>query len=483
MRKLAFTAVLLTASSLTGCNLAPGYKQPEVVMPPTYAAFGQPMDERARKLATDVAWREFFVDERLKALIELALVNNRDLAQSMARVAQARAQYRIQASQRLPEIDANGGATRIRQPLSVLGSASGSTSAVDAAEASGVTGVQYSQYTANVGVSSFELDLWGRVRNMAEGERNRYLASEQGARQYRLSLIAQVAATYYDILAGQERLDLAGRTLEGRREGVRIAKLRLDAGVTSTVDYDQTVLLQTQTETEIAQQRQTLEQKQNLLNVLIGGPLPDNLPASRPFSFQQQIRPVEPGLPSTLLTARPDILQAEYQLRGANADIGAARAAFFPTISLTAAFGFASPALNGLFDTGNQSWNYGGSVSLPIFDWGRRAANVKLTRAKADELTASYQRTVQGAFQEVADALVARRRLGEQVLAVMRTVEAQTRLAHAARLRYDNGIAIYLEVLDAERNLFTAEQQLIALRATALQNGVSLYTALGGGVE
>ncbi|MET0364025.1 MAG: efflux transporter outer membrane subunit [Sphingobium sp.] len=476
MRESLLAASLL----LSGCNLAPGYKQPQVAMPATYEAFGHPMDERTRKLATETGWREFFVDERLKQLIDLALTNNRDLAQSMARVAQARAQYRIQASQRLPALDGNAGATRARQPLSALGAAGGSTGA---ASSSGVTGIEYSQYSANVGISAFELDLWGRVRNLAEGDRNRYLASEQGARAYRLSLIAQVAATYYDILAGGERLALAERTLEGRREGVRIAKLRLDAGVTSTVDYDQTVLLQTQTETEMAQLRQTLEQKQNLLNVLVGGPVPDGLPASRPFVFQQQIRPVEPGLPSSLLTARPDILQAEYELRGANADIGAARAQFFPTISLTGAFGFASSTLESLFDSGHRAWSFGGSAALPIFDWGRRSANLRLSRAKAEEFTAAYQRTVQGAFQEVADALVARRRLGEQVLAVMRTVEAQTRLAHTARLRYDNGIAIYLEVLDAERNLFSAEQQLIALRATALQNGVTLYTALGGGTE
>ncbi|MFT3965088.1 MAG: efflux transporter outer membrane subunit [Sphingobium sp.] len=472
--------VLIAALMLSGCNLAPTYKQPQVAMPATYEAFGHPMDERARKLATEVGWREFFVDERLKALIDLALANNRDLAQSMARVAQARAQYRIQESQRLPSIEGNASGTRARQPISALGAAGASAGS---AAAAGVTGIEYSQFAANVGVSAFELDLWGRVRNMAEGDRNRYLASEQGARQYRLSLIAQVAATYYDILAGGERLDLAERTLEGRREGVRIARLRLDAGVTSTVDFDQTVLLQTQTETEIAELRQALEQKQNLLNVLVGGPVPQDLPASRPFSFQQQIRPVEPGLPSTLLTVRPDILQAEYELRGANADIGAARAAFFPTISLTGAFGFASSALDALFDKGNRAWSYGGSANLPIFDWGRRGANLKLSKAKADELTAAYQRSVQGAFQEVADALVARRRLGEQVLAVMRTVEAQTRLARTARLRYDNGIAIYLEVLDAERNLFSAEQQLIALRATALQNGVTLYTALGGGAD
>ncbi|MFT3967631.1 MAG: efflux transporter outer membrane subunit, partial [Sphingobium sp.] len=394
------------------------------------------------------------------------------LAQSLARVAQARAQYRIQESQRLPALEANGQGTRSRQPLSALG--------VGASPDAGA--IEFTQYTANVGVSAFELDLWGRVRNLAEGERQRYLATEQGARAFWLSLIAQVAAAYYDVRAGQERIALAQRTLEGRREGVRIAQKRLDAGVTSTVDYDQSVLLLTQAQTELADLQRTTEQASNLLDVLTGGPVAGPLPAVKPLDPMEQVRMLDPGLPSALLAARPDILEAEYNLRGANADIGAARAAFFPTISLTGTYGFASPALDSLFDKDSRAWSLGGALNLPIFDWGKRAAQVKVSRAKADELTAAYQRAVQGAFQEVSDALVARRRLAEQIEAQGATVTAQRRLARTARQRYDNGIAIYLEVLDAERNLFAAEQQLLQLRATDLQNSVSLYVALGGGL-
>ncbi len=459
-------ALILAPILLAGCNLAPDYHRPDVALPVPGDSFGQPDPAAAAgsRPASDIARSTFFKDERLKALIDLALRNNRDLAQAMARVDQARAQYRIQASERLPTAGLSGAVTRAREPVGAPGG-----------------GVDYTQVTASAGVSAFELDLWGRVRNLTEAARNSYLASEEGARAFRLALIAQVAATYYDLLAGNERLALAERSLEGRQEGVRIAQLRLDAGVTSTVDFDQSVLLLTQTQTEIAQLQQVLDQSGTLLGVLVGGPLPDGLPAPAAFAQAAQIEPVQPGLPSALLAARPDILQAEYDLRAANADIGAARAAFFPTISLTGAFGFASSALDGLFDDRNKAWSFGGSASLPIFDWGRRAANVRLTRARAEELTAAYQRTVQGAFQEVADALAARRSLGDQEIALVRTVEAQRRLAHTARRRYDNGIAIYLEVLDAERNLFSAEQQLIALRAAMLQNDVSLYTALGGG--
>jgi multidrug efflux system outer membrane protein len=425
---------------------------------------------------TPLAWREFFLDPRLQVLIGTALEKNRDLAQSYARIDQARAQYRIQGAQRLPAADLGGAATKSRQPLAGL---PGGGSAISGGNA-GTGAIEVEQYSADVGISAFELDLWGRVRNLAEGERQRYLGTVEGARAFRLSLIAQVASTYFDIRAGEERTKLARQSLEGRREGVRIARMRLDAGVTSTVDYDQSVLLQTQAETELADIQRTTEVASNLLDVLIGGPLATPLPS--PGMAGSPIREIEPGLPSELLTNRPDILEAEHNMRAANADVGAARAAFFPSISLTGSFGFVSNALGGLFDKDNRTWSYGGNVGLPIFDWGRRSSQVKLDKARLEELTAAYQRAVQGAFEEVSNSLVSRRRYIEQLEAQARTVETQRRLARTARHRYDNGIAIYLEVLDAERNLFSASQQLIQLRTVQLQNSVSLYIALGGDV-
>ncbi|MBT2246746.1 efflux transporter outer membrane subunit [Sphingobium sp. BHU LFT2] len=470
MRKSVMILALTTM--LGGCNLAPKYVQPTLPVAETFpggASEQAPVESSAARLG----WRDFFQDARLQILIAASLERNRDLAQSLARVAQARAQYRIQETQRLPTLEANGQGTRSRQPLTALGTGASADAGA----------IEFSQYGANVGVSAFELDLWGRVRNLAEAERQRYLASEEGARTFRLSLIAQVAAAYYDIQAGEERIALARQSLEGREEGLRIARKRLDAGVTSTVDYDQSMLLLTQAQTELAELQRTTEQARNLLDVLTGGPISGPLPVARPLVRAEQVLAVEPGLPSALLIDRPDILEAEHNLRAANADIGAARAAFFPTISLTGNYGFASSALDSLFDKGNQAWSFGGAFNLPVFDWGRRSAHVKVSKARADELTAAYQRAVQGAFQEVADALVARRRLGEQIVAQERTVTAQLRLARTARHRYDNGIAIYLEVLDAERNLFAAQQQLLQLRATDLQNSVSLYVALGNGLE
>lgn len=469
------TAALALTSALAGCNLAPKYHQPIAPVSATY-----PEAVRGTRTAAEIGWREFFADEQLKAYIAAALANNRDLAQAVARVAQARAQYRIQDAQRLPALDATAGASRTRVPLNSLGFGN---AIPGAGNADNPTSITYNQFSLGARVSSFELDFWGRVRNLAEAQRRQYLATVEAERAFRLSLVGQVAATYLQIRAAEEQIALAEQTVTSRRDGLGIAKRRMDAGVTSSVDYDQAAALLTQAETQLAELRRTVAQSQNLLTVLVGGPITGRLPAGRRLNDQNQFAAIEPGLPSALLVNRPDVLQAEQQLLAANANIGAARAAFLPSISLTGLAGFVSPALSSLIDGNSQQYQVQGAALLPIFDWGRRNAQLKLSRAQADELTAAYQRTVQGAFREVADALVARRRYAEQIEAQTRAVDAQRRLARTARLRYTNGIAIYLEVLDAERNLFSAEQQLLTLRSAALQNDVTLYVALGGGLR
>lgn len=473
MRKsLTMLALLATA----GCNFAPAYKQPVM---PVSAQFvdGTPQPSPDNRLATDLGWRDFFGDERLRALIEAALTNNRDLAQSLARVAQARAQFRVADAARLPQVDLNGQYSRSRQPIGSLpipGGGGGGT---------GPSAIELENWSADVGVSSFELDLWGRVRNLSAQARAQYLASVQGVRAFRLSLISQVAATYYQILSGEERIAYAERSLAARERGLVVAKKRLDAGITSTIDYDQTALLVTQARSDLAALRLKVGQDRNLLEVLVGGPIDTALPPGRPLESSGQFARIDAGLPSDLLRSRPDVLEAEFNLRTANANIGAARAAFFPTISLTGMFGFISPSLGDLFKSGNKTWSYAGNATLPLFDGGKRQAELKLSRAQADELAAKYQSVVQTAFREVADALVARRRYVEQVDALKDAVTAQERLALTARRRYDQGLSIYLEVLDAERGLFDAQQQLTDLKSTSLQNDVSLYVALGGGTK
>ncbi|URW76396.1 efflux transporter outer membrane subunit [Sphingomonas donggukensis] len=472
MRKFA---ILAGTAALAGCNLAPTYRPPVAPIAPTF-----PDATTGARAAADIGWREFFGDARLQALIAAALANNRDLAQSVARVAQARAQYRIQDGARLPQIDVQAGASRTRTPLNSLAFPSSGTGTGDTDSPTSFT---LNQFSLGVAVTSFELDFWGRVRNLSEAARREYLATVEAERAFRLSLVGQVAATYLQIRAGEEQIALAERTVTGRREGLRIARKRMDAGVTSTVDFDQAALLVTQAETELAELRRTTAQAENLLTVLVGGPIATTLPAPRPLSDPAIYANVEPGLPSALLVNRPDILQAEQRLRAANANIGAARAAFLPTISLTGLLGFISPALGSLIS--GDSLQYRGAVDInqPVLTWGRGAAGLRLTKAQRDELVAAYQRAAQEGFREVADALVARRRYAEQIAAQGRAVDAQRRLTRVARLRYDNGLSIYLEVLDAERNLFTAEQQLLTLRSAQLQSEVSLYIALGGGLK
>lgn len=463
---------------LSACNLAPAYRQPishvSDVFPDT-----PPSTSSHGASAADLGWRDFFGDEQLKGLIAASLANNRNLAQSVARIEQARAQFRIQQAQRLPAVDGNANYTKTHQPL-------GATGFGDLAGGGALpTSINFQNYAVNVAVSSFELDFWGRVRNLSAAAKADFLSSVEAARAFRLSLISDVAASYYALRSAKERIALAERTLAARLQGEKIARERLEAGVTSTVDYDQTVLLVTQARADLAELLRSEAQTRNQLTVLIGGPSPllDNLPDGRPLADAGQFDRIEAGLPSDLLRNRPDIRQAEYDLRAADANIGAARAAFFPAISLTGNFGFVAPALRNLFDGSSKTWSYGPAISLPLFDWGRRKADLNLSKARRDELVAAYQLAVQEGFREVADALVARQRYKEQIEALTRTVETQQRLSRTARRRYDQGLSIYLEVLDAERSLFAAQQQLIDLRSTALQNGVSLYVALGGGTK
>lgn len=449
---------LASALLLAGCSLAPRYEQPA---PPIYAAYPE-LPEAGQRTATEISWENFFGDPLLKFYIAAALENNRDLAAATARIAQARALYRVQASSQLPQVDGAVSGARSRSPTAI-------------------GPVTSEAYTAQIAIASFEVDFWGRLANLSEAARLQYLATSHARDAFRLTLIRNLASVYYAIRSGEEGIALAERTVVSRRKAQRIARLRLSAGVTSAIDYEQASILVTQAETQLEDLQRTTQQQRNLLLVLIGGPTRGQPPSGRSILEAEQFADLDPGLPSLLLVNRPDLLAAEEQLRAAHANIGAARAAFFPRISLTGAAGFVSPELSALFDGDSGAWSYGGGAGLPIFDFGRRRAILDQSWARRDELVALYQRTVQEAFREVSDGLVARGRLDAQIAAQERAVEAQRRLARKADLRYDNGVSPFLEVLDAERNLFTAEQQLIQLRAAALQNGAALYTALGGG--
>jgi len=463
----ALSASLL-ALTLAGCvNMAPEHERPPLSSAPAYNPQYRP---DGTVVASTLSYAEWFTDPRLVALIDAAVTNNRDLIAATARIEQARAQYRVEDSRRLPAPVASAAASRGRTPLGTV--QPGATGAITA-----------NRFEVGVGVSSFELDFWGRIANLSEAARAQYLAAEANQRAFFLSLIANTATTYFELLETGDQIELAQATLESRREELRIAKLRMDAGVTSALPFRQAETLLTTAEQQLASERLAQARLRNQLAVLVGGTLPDDLPQSSPMETQGSAMVLDAGAPSDLLLVRPDIVAAEEQLRAARANIGAARAAFFPTISLTGSAGLASSDLGDLFSSDGLTWAFGPSISLPIFDWGAREANLDLARAREVEQVALYEKTVQNAFREVSDGLAGRRWLAEQVAAQEQGVAAQQRIARLARLRYREGVADYLEVLDAERNLFTAQQALLTVRRAYLQNGTTLFVALGGGLD
>jgi outer membrane protein, multidrug efflux system len=461
----------IATASLTACSFAPPHEQPDLPTAPIFpAAYSGEVVAGAR--ATALGWRDFFADPRLEIIIKAALDNNRDLEIAIAQIEEARGLYHIERSDRLPSFSVNADASRTHAGPLALGAAGTATTAELDAE----------RYSIGVAAASFELDLWGRVRNLSESARSEYLATVAGARSVQLSLIREVANAYLVSLEASERLQLAQATVQSREDGLRIAKRRLDAGVTSALDYSQAETLLTQAETELAALKLTLAQSDNLLASLIGAPLTGPLPDSLPLAEQARGEALAAGIPSELLTTRPDILAAEERLRAARANIGVARAAFLPSITLTGSYGYASGDLNSLIGERGLTWNFGPSINLPLFDYGRRSANLTVAQAREIAAVANYERTIQESFREVANALAGRQFLAEQVAAQQRATLAQRRLAELARTRYREGVVSYLEVLDAERSLFSAEQALLQVRRAQVSNLVGLYVALGGGL-
>lgn len=462
-RMLWRVGVVLAVSPLCGCNLAPDYVRPDAPVPAQF-----PQLPAAGAAAPAIAWQAFFHDPVLRDLVGQALVYNRDLAGAAARIEQARAQFRIQRSQRLPGLDANASGQRLRTPLSA---------------ADGAPRVTVDSYAVQVGIPSFELDFWGRVANLNDVARRQYLATVEARNTAELSLVANVAASYYAVRASEEGIVLAERSLSSRQETLELAQLRMDAGLTSSIDFNQSYALVTQAELQLAQLRRNHGQALQLLQFLVGNPLPPTLPAGLPLDPDAQLTRLDPGLPSALLEARPDVRLAEHQLRAANANIGVARALYFPIIALTGAGGYASSDLSGLVSDSNRVWSFGAGAVLPLLDWGARRARVDGANAGRDEREVAYQSTVQNAFREVASGLIAAEENDRQIAAQVRAVDVQQALVVTAHDRYDVGLTPYLEVLDAERNHFAAEQNLLQLRAAALQDAVNLYAALGGGQD
>ena len=403
----------------------------------------------------------------LKKLIDLALVNNRDLRVAVLNIEQARAQYQIRRADQFPTINA-------------VASGSRSPNA-----AGGTTNL----YSAGLQATAYELDFFGRVSSLKEAALDQYLATEEGRKTAQITLIASVANAYLSILADDELLEITRQTLATRDESVRLSKLRFDNGVTSELDYRQAESLAEAARVAYAQQQRQRAFDENLLTLLVGRPLDGSLVSSpsqtaaqaTPLAQMQPMPDVPAGLPSGLLTSRPDIRQAEQQLLAANANIGAARAAFFPRIALTVGAGSASSQLSGLFKSGSWGLTLAPKLVLPLFDAGRNQAGLDTSKAARDIAVAQYEKAIQTALREVTDALASRTTLAEQLRAQQSQANAEAIRFRLSDLRYQNGVANYLDLLDAQRSLFTARQAVVQTRLAQLQAQVTLYRALGGG--
>ncbi len=460
---------LAAAALLTGCvNLAPVYSRPEAPVASAWPVSTNATDTTDVKdaLTATTGWQSFITDDRLRDTLTLALANNRDLRVAVQNIEKARAQYGVQRAELFPSVAATAGGTRQR------------TSA--AASSSGTPSIG-TQYTAALGFSSYELDLFGRVRNLNEAALQSYLATEATRRSTQISLVAEVAAAWLTLAADNARLQLAQDTWASQQRSYALTGRMHALGASSAL-----VLAQAQTtvdaaRVDVASYTAQVAQDRNALDLLAGASVPDALLPAAGLSSASALVGVPAGLPSQMLQQRPDVLAAEHTLQGANADIGAARAAFFPSISLTASAGSTSTALSGLFKGGSGAWSFAPSISLPIFNAGSNRANLDAMKAQREIDLATYEKTVQTAFREVADALAVRASVGEQLAAQQSLVDATQKSYTLSNALYRNGNYSYLEVLDAQRALYSAQQTLIGLRLSEQSNRITLYKVMGGG--
>ncbi|MFZ4286533.1 efflux transporter outer membrane subunit [Variovorax sp. HJSM1_2] len=462
---------LLASLVLSACSsMAPTYEQPASPVAaswPTGAAYATPTAASTR--AADIPWRDFILDERLRTVISQALNNSRDLRKTIANIESARAQYRVQRAAELPTLNAGVNGTRARG--TITGNNSGTTA----------TGIAESA-SASIGISAYELDLFGRVRSLSDASLESYLATEEAAGATRISLIAETAMAWYTLAADRNQLAIAQSTMASAQNSMALTQKRLEAGVTSRVDVRQAETVYQQARADVATATTSIAQDRNALELLAGSAIDDALLPSELPDSKSSLAAVPAGLSSSVLLQRPDVLQAEHQLKSANANIGAARAAFFPTLSLTASAGVASAALSSLFSGGAGIWSLAPALSLPIFDGGANKANLAYSEAQQKLYVSTYELAVQTAFREVADALARQGSMREQLAAQEALVLAANDSYQLATARYVKGVDSFLNALDAQRSLYSAQKSLVTTRLTALENQVTLYRALGGGV-
>ena len=446
------------AAALSGCTMIPKYEQPQVAVSETFK-----YDNAQNSIqAASLGWQDYFADPRLHRLIDIALERNTDLRTAALNAEIYRKQYMIARNDLLPSINASGTGTRV-------GSLSG--------------GVTRSEYSVGLGVAAYELDLFGRVRSNSQAALQGYFSVAANRDAAHLALIAAVAKAHFNELYAQESMALAQRVLKTRETTYKLSQMRHKAGVISAVDLRQQEALIESAKADYANAVKNREQARNALATLINQPLPEDLPAALPLSKQFKITRLPAGLSSEVLLNRPDIRAAEHSLKQANANIGAARAAFFPTISLTGSVGTASGELSGLFKSGTGIWSFAPSITLPIFNWGSNKANLDVATLRKEAQIVAYEAAVQAAFQDVSNALVAREQLDKSYAALNKQSRAYNDTLRLINLRYKHGVSNALDLLDAERSSYGAETALLANQLTRLENLADLYKALGGGLK
>ena len=467
MRVSGCVAVTFLAALTVGCSLQPAYVRPEAPVAaayPTGPAYTASPSAGTLQ-AGDVGWRDFLADARLQQLVEIALQNNRDLRMAVLNVQEVQAQFRVQSAALFPQVSAFVDRARSRTPADL--SSSG-------------TATHLGSYSVGASVA-WEIDLFGRLRSLEAAALEQYLASIQGRRAAEILLVSQVADQYLTMLAYDELLEVTQRTLDTAKASYDIVKLTFDTGTGTELDLRLAETVVEQAKANQAAQLRLRAQAENGLVLLLGQPEPAATAAGVRLDDQKILADIPAGLPSELLARRPDVLQAEALLRSANADIGAARAAFFPQITLTGSAGTASAMLSGLFKAGSSAWSLAPSLVAPIFDGGANRANLDAARVRKDIGIAQYEKAIQTAFSEVADGLAARGTFDDQIASLERYTTAETRRLELAQLLYKNGQASYLDVLTAQTDLYNAEQVLVSARLQRLTNLVDLYRALGGG--
>jgi len=453
---VALSSSLLLAACV---DLAPAYRRPDAPVAAAWPAAPASAAAAAAAGADDIGWRDFLLDDRLRQVVALALANNRDLRVAVATLEQSRAQYRVQQAARLPALGADATATRSRS-----------------------AGFTSDSYSVNLGVSAYELDFFGRVKNLSDAALQSYLASAEGARSTRLTLVADVATAWLTLAADSEQVALAEQTLASQTRSLELTRRMHELGAATGLTVAQAESGVESARVSAATARAQVAQDLNALTLLAGAPLAAELLPAQPLAQSAALLVELPaGLPAQVLQRRPDVLSAEHSLQAAQWDIGAARAAFFPTIALTAGAGTASADLAGLFKSGSGAWNFGPTLSLPIFDGGTHRAELASARAARDIALATYEKSVQTAFREVADALAVRASLAERIAAqdaVTRAGQTSLRLAEAL---FRHGGSGYLDVLEAQRTLYASQQAQISLRLAEQGNRITLYKVLGGG--